>query len=159
MSRAHAGIDIESIRLMAHHDNLCAEFMKHRRRHMIGSPMGAVHYQSQPPKGQARRKGVFTELNISAAGIVESASLAQRCGGNALHRLIHCPFYFQLDSIGEFFATAIKKLNAVIVKWIVRSADYNSSRQAHGTGEISHRRGWHWAHQQHIHACSAESRL
>ncbi|MNY48455.1 hypothetical protein D3C86_1837920 [compost metagenome] len=111
---------------------------------MIGRAVGAVHHDFQAFQAQFAREGAFTEFDVTAGGIDDPARFTQFGRFYAGQRFFHFGFNGFFHMVRQLRAINGEEFNAVVVKRVMRSRDYNTGFRTEGTCQIGYRRRRHW---------------
>ena len=77
MHGADAGVDVETVGIVADGDHLGAELVKHRRRDVIGGAVCAVDHQLHALQIELVGKSRLAKFDVATRGIVDTKRLAE----------------------------------------------------------------------------------
>ena len=122
MGRAAILVDVRTIRFVIDRNNLGAEFPQCCRRHLVGRTVGAIDNDPKPGQRDILWHRPLGEFDIAINIAVNTLGPAKRIETRQTISkiLIHQSFNFEFDLIGQFEPIRSKKLDAVVVVWIVR---------------------------------------
>src|SRR5438105_5985300 len=156
---AAIGVDVHAVRRVADGHDVGAELVEHRRRDVIARAMRAIDDQPDTAQVELRRKRALAEFDVAAGGVVDAARLAKLRRRRARERHFHRALDFRFDGVRQLGAGRRKKLDAVVVERIMRSADHDARGEAQRARQIGDSRGGQRAAQIDIDARGGESGL
>ena len=144
----HFGIDVYTVRLTTDSDNVRSQFTQHVRRDVISRTVCTIHHNLQFTEAKFVWERGFAKLDIATRSINDTAGFTQFCRINTADLFFHFRFDGFFNCIRQLSTVNRKEFNAVIVEWVMRCRNYNSSLCAEGTRQISHGRCWHRASEE-----------
>ncbi len=141
-------------------EHLGAKFPEHRRGDLVGGAVRAIDDDAQPVEPQPARKALLDELDVAAAGVVESLGAAElgrrpRAGSGPLAR---CSSILSFEFVGQLVPVAPEQLDAVVGVRVVRRRDDDADIGAQAARQHRDRRGRQRPDQHDIHAHRDETR-
>ena len=148
----HPFVDVEAVGRTPDGDHLGAQFMEHVRGHLVGRTVSGIDHQLQAFERQVRCKGALAELDVTAAGILQTAGAPQAGRIHPAWFLQQRGLDRQFPAVRQLLAVGRKELDAVVCKRIVRGTDDHAQTQPQGPGQVGHAGGGQGTGQHHIHA-------
>ena len=133
-------VDVQPVRLRADGDDVGAELMEYRRRHVVGGAVRAVDDDAPALEIELGREGALAEFDVAAAGILDPARLAELRRRHAGERLLHHAFDRVLDAVRKLRARLREEFDPVVVERVVRCADHDAGGKAQRSREVRDRR-------------------
>src|SRR5882757_223558 len=152
--RAAFLVDVETIGIDAHRDDVGAKLPQRFRHHLVGSPVGTIDHHAQSVERELARQRTLGEFDVAvmdavdAAGAAEAGALRQM----AVDRLVEQLLDLLLDIVGQFEALRAEQLDAVVLEQVVGRRNHHAEISAHRLGQHRDRRRRDRAEQQHVHA-------
>ena len=159
MRRADAVVDVDAVRLGADGDDVRAELVEYRRRHVVGGAVRAVDDDAPALEIELGRERALAEFDVAAAGVLDPARLAELRRRHAGERLVHHALDRVLDAVGKLGARLREELDPVVVEGIVRGADHDAGGKAQRARQVRDRRRGQRPGQIDVDAGGGQPRL
>ncbi len=131
LCRSALVVDVESVRSNADRHYLGSELPQRFGRDVIRSAVGAIDHDFQAIEPEMFREGRFRKMDISSAGIVNSASPSDHLGFGKLGSFFEALLDFMLVGIAQLVSIRTKQLDPIVGKRIVRCGDHDADIRAH----------------------------
>ncbi|SSW74765.1 Uncharacterised protein [Klebsiella pneumoniae] len=119
VSGADLFVDVETVWLAAHRDNLGSQLAEDIRGDVIGRAVRAIHHHFQRSQAQFVGKGTLTKFNVAPRRIDDTAGFAQLSRIHAGELFLHFGFNRLFDIIRQFGALNGEEFNAVVVERVM----------------------------------------
>ena len=159
VERAAAVIDVEAVRVVADGDDFRAEFLKNERADEVGGAVSAIDDNFQAVEGNIVG-GVFGELDVAAAGVVDAVGLAdlrgrQRCRFGFVAHDVALNEIFEV--VGQLVAVRAEDFHAVVLVGIVGRGDHDAGDGTHGFRQVGDGGRGHGADEIDVHSHGNEA--
>jgi hypothetical protein len=152
-------IDVEAVGLDADRDNLRAQFIERRRRHLIARAIRRIDHDAQTGETKPPREGRLHDLDIARLRVVDAARTAEtrRRGETRIERLIHQLLDLHFVCVREFVAVGTEELDSVVGVFVVAGGDHHAEIGPEAPRQHRHRRRRQRAEEDDIHPRRGEA--
>ena len=159
MERAAAVVDVEAVGVVADGDDFGAEFLENERADEVGGAVSAIDDDFQAVEGNVVG-GVFGELDVAAAGVVDAVGLAdlrgrQRRGFGFVAHDVALDEGFEV--VGELVAVRAEDFHAVVLVRIVGGGDHDAGDGSHRFRQVGDGGRGHGADEVNVHSHGNEA--
>ena len=163
MCGAATRVDVIPIRFITPGDNFCPKRSEYIRSNTCRCAICAVKRNAHAIKAGFRCAAQKSLIFLHRAARCDHMSYANARWARKLNLFTDQTFDLIFQSVGEFEAIPVEPLDAVILHGVMRSTDHHCRIRLIEAHQISHRRGWDYAHMEYIptngtNACRKGSR-
>src|SRR4029077_19057813 len=152
-----AVVYVEPVGIRSYRFDVGAQLVENMGSDVIGRAVRAVDDDLHSAKVEGGRERALAELDVAAAGVFDAAGFPEARRILAADGALELRLDVHLDAVGKLAALRGKKLDAVVLIRVVRSADHDPGLQAQRPGQIGDRWGRQRSGQHHVNPRRGES--